>query len=125
MEQVGCAIGLAFQMIDDLLDIIGPEEKIGKPVGSDLRLGVMSLPVVLGLDSNPELQKLFGNGNCLEGPLLDHVLSLLRQPNLIDRGRELAAVHVANARELLMRLPQSVYRDSLAALIDEQINRDL
>lgn len=125
MERLGGAVGLAFQMVDDLLDILGPEEKIGKPVGSDLRLGIMSLPVVLGLRSNPELRTLFGNGNSLEGQVLDHVLSLLRQPELIERGRAMAAQHVAGAQELLMRLPPSVYRDSLAMLIDEQINRDL
>lgn len=125
MERMGHAIGLAFQMVDDLLDILGPEEKIGKPVGSDLRLGIMSLPVVLGLRSNPELQTLLGNSNCLEGQRLDDVLRLLREPQLIARGRAMAAQHVATARELLMRLPPSVYRDSLATLIDEQINRDL
>jgi geranylgeranyl pyrophosphate synthase len=125
MEQLGRAVGLAFQMIDDLLDILGPEEKIGKPVGVDLRLGVMSLPVVLGLRSNPELQTLFGNGNGLEGQTLDRVLGLLREPQLIAHGRALAAEYVAAARELLMRLPPSIYRDSLATLIDDQINRDL
>jgi len=69
--------------------------------------------------------RLFGNGNCLEGQVLDRVLALLRQPELIERGRAMAAQHVAGAQELLMRLPPSVYRDSLAMLIDEQINRDL
>jgi geranylgeranyl pyrophosphate synthase len=124
MEQLGRAVGLAFQMIDDLLDVLGPEEKIGKPVGSDLRLGVMSLPVVLGLRSNPELQALF-NGDGLEGQALERVLSLLRKPEVIERGRAMAAQQVALARELLKRLPPSVYRDSLAILIDEQTNRDL
>jgi heptaprenyl diphosphate synthase len=125
MERLGHAVGLAFQMVDDLLDILGPEEKIGKPVGSDLRLGIMSLPVVLGLRSNLELQTLLGSGKCLEGRALDRVLKLLREPQIIGRGRAMAAQQVAAARVLLMRLPPSVYRDSLAILIDEQINRDL
>jgi heptaprenyl diphosphate synthase len=125
MERLGHAVGLAFQMIDDLLDILGPEEKIGKPVGSDLRLGIMSLPVVLGMRSNPELRRLFGNGNHLEGQTLDDVLSLLRAPDLIARGRAMAAEQVKVARALLMQLRPSAYRDSLAQLIEEQINRDL
>jgi geranylgeranyl pyrophosphate synthase len=124
MERLGHAVGLAFQMVDDLLDILGPEERIGKPVGSDLRLGIMSLPVVLGLGSSRELQTLF-HGNCLEGPALERVLFLLRQPELIERGRAMAAEQVAGARKLLNRLPPSIYRDSLAMLIDDQINRDL
>ena len=125
MEQLGHAVGLAFQMIDDLLDILGPEEKIGKPVGSDLRLGIMSLPVVLGLRSSQELQTLFANGNSLESQTLARVLELLREPKLIERGRAMAAQHVAAARGLLAQLPPSSYRDNLAMLIDEQINRDL
>jgi geranylgeranyl pyrophosphate synthase len=124
MEQLGRSVGLAFQMIDDLIDILGPEEKTGKPVGSDLRLGIMSLPVVLGLHSNPELRGFF-NGNRLEGQTLERVLSLLRQPELIERGRAMAAQQVSAARELLQRFPASVYRDSLAMLIDEQTSRDL
>jgi geranylgeranyl pyrophosphate synthase len=124
MEQLGRAVGLAFQMVDDLLDILGPEEKIGKPVGSDIRAGVMSLPVVLGLRSNPELRSLL-NGGMLEGAALERVLALLRQPELIGRGRAMAAQQVAVARELLKRLPASIYRDSLEMLIDEQTNRDL
>jgi geranylgeranyl pyrophosphate synthase len=124
MEQLGRAVGLAFQMVDDLLDILGPEEKIGKPVGSDLRLGIMSLPVVLGLPSNPELQALL-NSNGLEGQALERVLSLLRQPELIECGRAMAGQQIAAARELLKRLPASIYRNSLAMLIEEQANRDL
>jgi heptaprenyl diphosphate synthase len=124
MEQLGRSVGLAFQMVDDLLDILGPEEKIGKPVGSDLRLGIMSLPVVLGLRSNPELENLL-NSNSLEGQGLERVLSLLRQPELIECGRAMAAQQVAAALALLKRLPPSIYRDSLATLVDDQINRDL
>lgn len=124
MEQLGRVVGLAFQMVDDLLDILGPEEKIGKPVGSDLRLGIMSLPVVLGLRSHPELHRLI-NANGLEGEALERVLSLLRQPELIERGRAMASQQVATANELLKRLPPSIYRDSLATLVDEQVNRDL
>jgi heptaprenyl diphosphate synthase len=124
MERLGQAMGLAFQMVDDLLDILGPEERIGKPVGSDLRLGIMSLPVVVGLRSNPELQSLL-TANGLEGQELERVLALLRQPELISRCRTMAAQQVALARELLKRLPPSVYRDSLAMLLDEQTNRDI
>ncbi|HJU12573.1 MAG TPA: polyprenyl synthetase family protein, partial [Candidatus Binataceae bacterium] len=124
MEQLGHAVGLAFQMIDDLLDILGPEEKIGKPVGSDLRLGIMSLPVVLGLHANPEMQALFMS-NGLEGPAFERMLAFLRQPELIARGRAMAAHQVAAARDLLQQLAPSVYRDSLAMLIDEQTDRNV
>ena len=126
MEQLGRALGLAFQMVDDLLDVIGPEEKIGKPVGSDLRAGIISLPVVLGVQANSELRRMFGNGVRLGGAELERALKLMRAPSLIARGRAMAAEQVAVAREILERqLRPSVYRDCLAALIDDQIDRDV
>jgi len=124
METLGLALGLAFQMIDDLLDVLGPEEKIGKPVGSDLRAGIISLPVVLGLQHNTEFARNFRAGTRLDGADFDHALQLMRDPALIARGRALATAQVNRARDLLAQLQPSVYRESLAALIDEQIDRD-
>ena len=125
MAKLGLAIGLAFQMIDDVLDILGPEEKIGKPVGSDLREGIPSLPVVLASQRNPELKELFQNGSGLSGAAFDRALEILRDPGLIAQARSLASVEVRNAREMLNELRPSPYRDSLAILIDEQIDREV
>jgi geranylgeranyl pyrophosphate synthase len=124
METLGLAIGLAFQMIDDLLDVLGPEEKIGKPVGSDLRAGIISLPVVLGVQHNTEFARNFRAGTRLEGADFDHALQLMRDPVMIARGRALATAQVARARDLLAQLKPSIYRDSLAMLIDDQIDRE-
>jgi geranylgeranyl pyrophosphate synthase len=125
MAKLGLAVGLAFQMVDDLLDIIGPEEKIGKPVGSDLRAGIISLPVVLGVQSNSEFSSLFRNKTGFEGAMLDRALQLMREPQLLAHARRLAAEQVRIARELLMQLKPSPYRESLGALIDEQIDREV
>lgn len=124
MEQLGLALGLAFQMVDDLLDILGPEEKIGKAVGSDLRAGIVSLPVVLSIQANPELRRLFCSK--LEGANLERAMELMREPSLIARGRALAATEVERARAILAReLEPSIYSECLATLIDDQIDRDL
>jgi octaprenyl-diphosphate synthase len=125
MEQLGSAIGLAFQMIDDLLDILGPEEKTGKPVGSDLRAGIPSLPVVLGVEFYPELRNLFSNGRTLDGAEFARALQVLRNPHLLDRARAMAAEQVGVARKILTQLAPSIYRDGLAVLIDEQIDREV
>jgi geranylgeranyl pyrophosphate synthase len=123
MDKLGLAIGLAFQMVDDLLDVIGPEERIGKPVGSDLREGIISLPVVLGVQSNSALAHDFRAGTPIEGPAFDRALKMMREPSLLARGRGLAAEQVAVARGLLNQLRPSIYRDSLAMLIDDQLTR--
>lgn len=124
METLGLAVGRAFQMVDDLLDVIGPEEKIGKPVGSDLRAGTISLPVVLGVQHNTEFARNFRAGTRLDGADFDHALRLMRDPSLIARGRAMAADQVTHARTLLSQLKPSVYRESLSMLIDEQIDRE-
>ena len=124
MAKLGMAIGLAFQMVDDVLDIVGPEEKIGKPVGSDLREGIPSLPVVLASQRDPELKGMFQNGG-LSGDAFDRALEILRNPELIAEARSLAAAEVRIAREMLNELRPSPYRDSLALLIDEQIDREV
>lgn len=125
MGQLGLAMGLAFQMVDDLLDVLGPEEKIGKPVGSDLRAGVPSLPLVLGIDRHPELKAILRDAATMDGPAFDRALAILREPALVAEARAVAALQVANARRILGNLPPSPYRDSLGALIDEQIDREV
>ena len=125
MAKLGTAMGLAFQMVDDLLDILGPEEKIGKPVGSDLRAGIPSLPVVLGVERSPELRALFQNGTQMEGAAFERALDLLRDPEIIADARRLAAEQVAIARAIVGELEPSPYRDGLATLIDDQISREV
>jgi len=125
MAKLGTAMGLAFQMVDDLLDILGPEEKIGKPVGSDLRAGIPSLPVVLGVERSPELRALFQNGTVIEGAGLARALELLRDPEIIAEARRLAAEQVAIARTIVGKLEPSPYRDGLARLIDDQVSREV
>ena len=125
MAKLGTSMGLAFQMIDDLLDILGPEEKIGKPVGSDLRAGIPSLPVVLGVERSAELRQLFQNGTLMEGAALERALVLLRDPEIIATSRRLAAEQVATARKMVATLDASPYRDGLATLIDDQISREV
>jgi geranylgeranyl pyrophosphate synthase len=125
MWNLGIAVGRAFQMVDDILDILGPEEKIGKPVGSDLRAGIPSLPVVLGMTRNPELRQLFENDGRMDGSKFDRALELLRAPDLIAEARAMAAEQVKVARGLLAELRPSEYRDSLTVLIEDQIDREV
>jgi geranylgeranyl pyrophosphate synthase len=125
MSRLGKAVGLAFQMVDDLLDILGPEEKIGKPVGSDLRAGIPSLPMVLAAEHNPELRAMFRNGAGHDDAVFKRTLELLREPQIIARARAMAAEQVQRAGELLTMLRPSAYRDRLSAVIDEQVRREV
>ncbi|MBP3690446.1 MAG: polyprenyl synthetase family protein, partial [Schwartzia sp.] len=58
LKAYGKAIGMAFQITDDLLDVTGDEERIGKPAGNDIRQGVVTLPVIRALETSPEREEL-------------------------------------------------------------------
>src|SRR5580700_2622529 len=125
MAKLGTAMGLAFQMVDDVLDIIGPESKIGKPVGSDLRAGIPSLPVVLGIGRSHELRELFQSGDGGDGAGFDRALELVRAPEVLAASRQKAAEQAAVAHNELICLKPSVYRDCLAAMITDQVDREV
>lgn len=124
MERLGLAVGRAFQMVDDLLDIAGPEEKIGKPVGSDLRAGVLSLPAVIGMNEIPELHAIFANGAVTDNGALARALELMRGPLVMRRAKAMITAEIAGAHQLLDQLDESPYRDGLKLLIEDQIDRE-
>ena len=124
MENLGCAFGRAFQMIDDVLDVVGPEAKIGKPVGSDLRAGVLSLPAVIAMEESLELRNYFGNGKVVDEAGFAKMIALMARPAALQRARDRATDQIAIARALLGELASSRFRDSLAVLIEDQTARD-
>ena len=112
-------------MVDDLLDVMGPESKIGKPVGSDLRAGIPSLPVVLGVERSPELRELFQSGNGGDGAGFERALALVRAPEVLLAARQKAAEQAILARNELNALKPSIYRDCLTAMINDQVDREV
>jgi geranylgeranyl pyrophosphate synthase len=119
LAKFGDEIGVGFQMVDDLLDVLGPEETIGKPVGSDLREGAPALPTVLALASHAEVAEVFIKDNPSKTDVAN-ALSALRQSDILDQVREMARSRIRSALACLDTLPESIYRGAL-----EQVTRDL
>ncbi|MBX3028080.1 polyprenyl synthetase family protein [bacterium] len=122
MARCGRHVGLTFQMVDDLLDVTAQEAMLGKPVGLDVREGNPSLPIVLALEQDDELRRLFARADLSEGEV-SAVLGRLRRSDAIGRGYAIAASHAAAAREALLVLPDSPHRDYLLALVDQLVER--
>jgi geranylgeranyl pyrophosphate synthase len=118
MRRLGHEIGLAFQMIDDLLDVVGPAEVIGKPVGGDLREGVPALPTVLGLRSLPEVRAAFLDP-APAPEAITSALAALRRSTVLDTVRTMARERVATAKLCLDRLAPSPFRSAIADLVDD------
>jgi octaprenyl-diphosphate synthase len=124
----GLNIGMAFQIVDDLLDFTGEEVVLGKPVGGDLREGKMTLPVIHLLSRGDQRAATLIRQAVLERTLsLDEwreIRALLAQNRSIEYARRVAADYVERARKALYAFPPSDARDALLYLPDYVISRD-
>ncbi len=123
MRECGHEIGLAFQMIDDVLDVQGDASRTGKRVGTDLIDGNPSLPIVWGLDL-PAVRKAFTTVPAAPATVAD-AIQAIRDARLPERVRNAAAEHAARAVRIIETLEPSPYRDGLCHLAAELVERDL
>jgi geranylgeranyl pyrophosphate synthase len=127
LRDYGYHLGMAFQIMDDILDFVGDERTIGKPVGSDLRHGTVTLPVYYYLQAHPDaiqVMQTTGNGHNATDALTELITDIGRSP-AIEATRADAAMFVLNAKEALDLLPASVYRDQMSDLADYVLSRHL
>ncbi len=97
----GLAYGMAFQVIDDVLDVIATDEQLGKPAGHDLVEGAYNLPVLRAL-AGPEGDELAGLlGTPIEGETWERARALVRSGSAVDESIEVARAYVVEANDLL------------------------
>ncbi|MDP9226725.1 MAG: polyprenyl synthetase family protein [Actinomycetota bacterium] len=110
----GESLGLCFQIVDDLLDLVGDPVVTGKPLGTDLREGVFTAPVLLACERDPKLAKKLSGG-----PLdLEEILPALWATGAIADGYAMAASYAARGRNALETLPDEDYRTVLETILD-------
>jgi heptaprenyl diphosphate synthase len=118
LDEFGDALGMAFQLSDDIMDITASQLELGKEPGSDMRLGVYTLPVLHSLahsDRRDELLRLLSHG-APEGERLDRALEIVRGDGSIDHARRAVSREVARAVSLAGRLPAGPARHALTQL---------
>lgn len=127
MRSFGCNIGMAFQIIDDIFDFTSQPSSLGKPVGSDLRQGLVTLPVILFSEiqpNNAEIRRLL-IGECLDNSEVQSIVAAVRESSAVTMAREEAIAYVQKGIENLQDFLPSVERDSLISLAEYIVQRDL
>jgi heptaprenyl diphosphate synthase len=110
----GESLGLSFQIVDDLLDLIGDPVETGKFPGTDLREGVFTAPVLLACERDANLRTKLSNGS----RELEDVLPALWATGAIADGYAMAVSYAARGREALQGLPNDDYRTVLETILD-------
>lgn len=118
----GRHIGLAFQIVDDLLDFTASMDALGKPAGSDLKSGNLTAPVLYALEEKPYLEVLIEREFAQDGDL-DQAIALVLASKGIERSRELASHHAQLAGQYISKLPASESRQALMSLTDYVLSR--
>ncbi|MDO8472923.1 MAG: polyprenyl synthetase family protein [Dehalococcoidia bacterium] len=115
-REYGYNLGMAYQIVDDILDFVGAEEDLGKPVGADLIRGVVTLPVILTIERNPGDERVLA---LLDGRAEDGVRALIEMASgqaMIQESYRIAAEFCQKALDSAKKLPDGQARQSLLDL---------
>jgi octaprenyl-diphosphate synthase len=125
----GLNSGIAFQLIDDVLDFVSTEAKLGKPVANDLREGKLTLPLIylleLGDHAHRRAVETVVREGAFETVSRDEILALVVEHGTLDRARAEARRYASLATEALAEFPDSAFRDALLSIPNFIVERDM
>jgi len=128
LREYGNNLGIAFQIVDDVLDYSAAQEKLGKTVGDDFAEAKMSLPVILALENATADQRAFWERTMASKDQKDGDLKaaqdILRETEALKRGMDMAKSYGKLAIEALAPVPQSALKTMLLDIIDFTISRE-
>jgi geranylgeranyl pyrophosphate synthase len=127
MREYGRCLGIAFQIIDDVLDFRSSASELGKPVGNDLRQGIVTLPVIWYAEHHPAdhktLDMLRGAVEDGQDDNVDAVIAIVSKSGALEAALTEAKSYVDEAKKHLLGLPDNEYRQALFSLADYAVER--
>ncbi len=127
VKYFGYEIGMAFQIIDDILDFTSEQTTMGKPVASDLRQGIITLPVLYYLENHPadvDMKSILESNFCDED-CLGRLLISIRDSGAIKLSHAEARQAVQRGLDILRDLPESKERTALEDLAGYIVDREI
>jgi octaprenyl-diphosphate synthase len=126
LSDYGLHLGLAFQLIDDVLDYSGDAEKLGKNVGDDLAEGKPTLPIIHAMENCNETERKLIRSCIRKGSLdqLDDVIQIMNNYGSLDYTITQAEAHAKKAQQALDIFPDSVFKEAMSALAGLSVKRD-
>ncbi len=120
LRRYGHFLGMAFQITDDILDMTAEQSGLGKPVGSDLREGVVTLPVVIALYKSPErkrLERLITDRN-KDGLHVQEAIDIIVRSGSIEQSYQIAEKYLAKAKAQLEKYEDNSIRRTMIDVAD-------
>jgi geranylgeranyl pyrophosphate synthase len=124
LRHYGHQLGMAFQIVDDVLDYVGSSKEMGKPIGSDMRQGIVTLPTLHYLEQYPDdelVAQVFGG--YADNGVVEAAVARIRQAGAVDIAMDNARTHVRQAQAALCSLPANSYRQAMLDLADFAVKR--
>lgn len=127
MKVFGYEVGMAFQIVDDILDFTGEESAVGKPIGSDLLNGLVTLPAIYYAESHPHNEDILSlpEGGWKETERVQRLVDGIRQSEVIQQSMDEARRAVSRALKSLNEAPMSPEREALEDLAKFIVDRKI
>ncbi|MEZ4657545.1 MAG: polyprenyl synthetase family protein [Caldilineaceae bacterium] len=134
LKLFGHHLGMAFQIMDDILDFVGDEETLGKPAGSDLRQGTLTLPFFYFVNSHADPDAFVDfveqqheladeEGEEIWSSTVADIVTAVRNSSAIEAARAEALDFIDAAHQNLAALPDNIYKQSMAGLCSFVVQR--
>jgi geranylgeranyl pyrophosphate synthase len=124
LKELGYSIGMAFQIIDDVLDFTGNQATLGKPIGSDLRNKIITLPSIFYFQDNKRDFEQFIKSTKKENlEVLELIIDNISHSTAIEQALEKASEFIESSCQILEQFPANQYTNGLRLLVEDSLTR--